>query len=406
VNRHIRLLGRAAAWAVFAALFLRSVHGETFVLKSGGRIEGELLNRERGPAEPYVVKTGAGTLKLAKELVSKAIPKSNALQEYELRAPKVANTLDAQWEIAQWCMDNNLRGPREHHLEQILLIDPNHEGARIGLGYQRYDGRWMKPDDYFKSIGYFKYKGSYRTEHEIAMLQRQDMVREATAQWRNKLRIWRKSEGKKREAESIDAIRQIRDAAAIPVLSEYAGDTQESQEWRILFIETIGQFPTGSGGDATLASLALDDGDADVREKCLDILERNKSKSAVRQFVGALKSDDNARINRAGRAIARMRDPDAISALIAALVTKHSFLIQQGGNMGADFTTDGSGQQKLGSFGAGGGPKKVTRQVENEGVREALIRITGENHGFDRDAWRRAYAQATAPANIDLRRDK
>lgn len=402
MNHHILLLGRAAAWGVFVAFFLRGAHAETFVLKSGGRIEGELLNHERKPTEPYVVKTGAGTLKLAREVVSKAIPKSDALQEYEARAPKVANTVDAQWEIAQWCHDNNLIGRRQHHLEQILMIDPNHEGARIGLGYQRYDGRWMKQDEYFKSMGYRKYKGSYRTEHDIAIMQRHEAAIEATAEWRNKLRIWRKSEGKKREAESVEAIRQIRDPAAIPVLSEYASDTEEAQHWRILFIETMGQMP---GCDATLATLALDDGDGDIREKCLDILERKNSKIAVRQFIGALKGDDNARINRAGRALARMRSVDAIPALIGALVTKHSFIIQQGsgGGTGANFTSDPSGG---GGFSTGGGAKKVTRQIENDGVRDALIQTTGENHGFDRDAWRRAYAQATAPANIDLRRDK
>lgn len=401
---------RKSFWLTVVAVaplsFAPIAFAETFVLKSGGRIEGELMNRQREANDPYLVRTDAGVVKLAREVVSKAIAKSNAIEEYEQRAPKAASTVESQWELAEWCQENNLRGPRSHHLEQILRLDPNHEGARIGLGYQKFEGRWVKPDEYFASIGYRKYKGTYRTEYDIALMQSREAATMATVEWRGKIRIWRKSEGKKREAESIAAIRQIRDPAAMPVLCEYAADEKEAQHWRLLFIETIGQFPSGSGGDATLAELALGDEDEELREKCLDVLERNGSKTAVRKFITALKSTDNVTVNRAGRALARMRDQDAISPLITALITKHSFIVQQGGGMGAGFTTDPSGQQQLGNFSAGGGAKKVTQERQNEGVREALIRITGENYGFDRDAWRKAYAQALAPANIDLRREK
>ena len=46
--------------AALAAVLVESAPGEVFILKGGGRVEGELLNPDQSPRASYVVKTASG----------------------------------------------------------------------------------------------------------------------------------------------------------------------------------------------------------------------------------------------------------------------------------------------------------------------------------------------------------
>ena len=91
--------------------------------------------------------------------------------------------------------------------------------------------------------------------------------------------------------------------------------------------------------------------------------------------------------------------------MIAALVTKHK--IQIGNAANADqhaytFTPDGGTAMSMG----GGGPKIVTREVENPAVLAALSKLSATNFGFDQTSWR-GWLTAEAKAHpIDVRRDQ
>src|SRR5512134_3129980 len=77
---------------------------DLFLLEAGGQVEGEWLNREEQPLRQYVVRTTAGlTITLPQEQVREAVRQSAAEAEYHHRAPATANTIDAQWALAEWC---------------------------------------------------------------------------------------------------------------------------------------------------------------------------------------------------------------------------------------------------------------------------------------------------------------
>jgi hypothetical protein len=99
------------------------------------------------------------------------------------------------------------------------------------------------------------------------------------------------------------------------------------------------------------------------------------------------KHTTNAVINRAGVALGRIKDPKCIDTLIEYLVTQHDEVIPPAGGPGAMTT----GFNKNG--GPGGGlamnqkPTIVRHTLQNQGVLDALINITGQNFGFDFRAW-------------------
>jgi hypothetical protein len=151
-----------------------------------------------------------------------------------------------------------------------------------------------------------------------------------------------------------------------------------------------------------LVNAALYDADAQIRDKALDALEKGDTRAIGAMFTKALGDKKNEVVNRAALGIARMKYEDGVPSLIEHLQTEHTYITGQGqGNIGAGFNPNGG----LGSFSAGGGPKAEKKKVPNDGVRQALVILTGsKDYGFDKDAWKSAYAQTRTPKDIDLRR--
>src|SRR5262245_55256630 len=89
-----------------AAFCLLPSHSEAevFILKSGGRIEAELLNPNHERGQPYYIRTESGVrLALADGAVARVIVKSELDKQYEALAAKLDNTVESHWSIAEWC---------------------------------------------------------------------------------------------------------------------------------------------------------------------------------------------------------------------------------------------------------------------------------------------------------------
>ena len=97
-----------------------------------------------------------------------------------------------------------------------------------------------------------------------------------------------------------------------------------------------------------------------------------------------------------------MNDPQAILPVIDSLVTTHKEAVPPNGGSGIG-ATFGSGSP--GSFNFGGKAKVVAREFSNDGVLYGLKAITGEDHRFEKETWRRWYIRANTPKNVQLRRD-
>jgi len=154
----------------------------------------------------------------------------------------------------------------------------------------------------------------------------------------------------------------------------------------------------------TLVEHSLDDPDEEIRMSCLDQLIGKPPQDATPLYVGALRSKDNLRINRAGLALGKLGDKTAIAPLIDALVTTHTFRVVEGaGNpnqMSVGMSKNGGGGLSM-----GGSAKQVKQNLSNQQVLDALVALTGANFGFDEHAWKNWYSSQQKPGAIDARRD-
>jgi hypothetical protein len=175
-------------------------------------------------------------------------------------------------------------------------------------------------------------------------------------------------------------------------------DQHRSPEIRKLCLEILGRLPPGLAGAAVI-TLAMDEPDAEIRDRCLDEVVRMKSSGVASVFVGALKSKDNKRVNRAAACLARLEDPDSTLPLISALVTTHEYLLMPAGGGGLSFNSTGG-------FSAGGKPQKTKQDHTNSSVLTALTTLhPGVNFQYDEAAWRKWYVEKFTTTKVDLRRD-
>jgi hypothetical protein len=394
----------SARIVLFAAIAVAAsyCHADTFHLTTGGRIEGTLLNPEQAPRESYVIETTTGgRITLQADQVENVVALSPVEKQYLALLPRMPMTVEGLWAMAEWCRESGLNQERETHLQHLLTLDPEHKPARLALGYNKIDGKWIQPDEHMRSLGYVRFGGAWRLPQEIEIEEQKARVSDAENQWRRDVRNWRSQVGKRRGPEAIAQMRAIRDPLAAPALVEQLNE-ETHPELTVLYVDVLGRLNHGAATGALIAH-ALNHNDERIRDLCLDQLVRRNERGAVPVFIQALGHKENYMINRAAVALARMGDPRAIVPLMNALVTKHKQVIQSGGGQGSltpTFSSDGGG-----GLGVGGKPKVIEREVQNPAVLQALTALTSVHHGYNSAAWKAWYTAENAPHGVNLRRE-
>lgn len=374
-------------------------------LKNGGRIHGELKSGDDEVSDYVIATAGGGRITVERSEVLRVVRQTDEEEKYHRLATKAPNTVDAHWKLAQWCRERKLIDEYRDQLEQILELDPNHEEARRGLGYQHKNGEWMLREEIMAARGLVLYKGKYYTPQHIELLKQSKQERVADANWSNRLERWRRwltGRRQDRSEEAFKEIQAIRDPEAAVAVVDLLRREQHPDVKRLL-LEVTAQLDDPVAVDA-LVDLSLSDPDAETRHQCLEYLIDSGRSGLSRPYIRALKSQDNAIVNRAARALQLIGDRDAIGPLINALVTKHKQVIGSGSQDQHSymFTPSGGTAMNFGSSGA----KVVNTPVENRSVLTALVQLSGSaNFGYDQGQWRSWLAAQAKARPIDIRRD-
>lgn len=406
-----RLIFLALALILSCGGGARLSHAEVLVLKTGGRVEGELLNPDRAALDAYRVRLPEGLeVSLSAEQVQRVIEQSDVQKQYEQLLPKMPHSVDGHWQMSEWCKEAGLTAHRKRHLEEVIKLDPDHEDARAALGYSRYGSRWMTQEEFLRGQGYVRAAGGWKLRQEVELdaIKRQRELGEK--EWRRKLKIWfDQLDSPRRSSDALANIQAVRDPLAAPALSEVLANPRAPRQVRLMCLDILNKLPPGLA-EATLIQLATSEPDGNLRDRCLDELKRSESRTAIMKFKHDLQSKDNRLVNRGALCLERMGEQAATRELIDALITQHKFLVSQGspGSMGATFGGGGGsgGNGGLGGLSMGGKPKLMKADLKNEMVLAALTSLNpGVNYGFDEAAWRRWYVTTHTTFDVNLRRD-
>jgi hypothetical protein len=381
---------------------------ELFILSGGGRLTGELLNPNESPRKQYVIQAAEGAkLTLDASQVKKVARLRPGEAEYEQLAPTCPDTAEAQWKLAQWCLEHKLSVQRQAHLRRVVELNPDHAEARRALGYNRVNGNWVTQDELMAKRGYVRHNGKWMLQQEIEIADKKRKVVVAQQDWCQKLKLWRGWLGTNRDEQARANIAAIKDPEAVKGLAMGLNDDNDPQV-RLLFAKALGKLEVAEAARA-LAIAAIYDPVEELRLTCLDFLQTRRRPDVVAYFAGKLRDKDNVVVNLAGAALGQMKDPSAIGPLIDALITWHKFKIVTGnsapGGIGASFGKGANGGGGTG-LSMNNGPKFIKRNIPNQAVLDALVTLTGRNFNFDKDAWRYWYAsQKKTHEALDARRD-
>jgi len=408
----VGLSSRVALALVFCAGLLPAlVRADVFVLGSGGRLEGVLINPDQEPRREYVIRTGAGgQITLAADRVAEVIADGTARALYERILPRMPQTVEGNLQMAAWCRDNHLSDQSDRHLEQVLALDPDNLQARSLLGYVRQDdGAWLTRQQYLEADGRKLYQGRYRTQQEIELLEAARKKKLAEREWTANVRRWREELANPRRAEqALAKLLEIRDPLAVPAVSQVLSKETDARAVDLLF-EVLAHIGSPEAMQILLEH-SMDNIDEELRLTALDHVIDAKASGALAYYVDRLQptASTNLGVNRAAEALALLEDERAIKPLIAALVTEHKYQVIDSSNVGG-----GNGQQYSQTFGTGsaghsfggGGPKFIRKVEQNHQVLKALSKLTGQNFYYDQVAWVHWFNRNRSHPLVDGRRD-
>ena len=382
-----------------------SFGAEILVLKTGGRVQGLLLNKKEIPREKYHVRTAAGgEITFLANQVERVENLKEADLLYKKLQPTTPDTVEGHLKMADWCQDHGLVQERQTHLERIIQLDPDHAAARSALKYVKSQGEWVTREEMMGDKGMMKYQGRWCSPQEIQLQEEERRAKLATLNWVKRMKRLRDVLNSKNVAEAVAEIREIRDPLAVPALAKYLS-ANEPRALKLLIIETLEQIPTSPSLKA-LVQVSLHDPDQEVRLSSLDsIVRMSNGSDAVNLYIVALQSKDNQEINRAASGLQALGDPLAIEALFDALVTEHKFKIvsQPAGSTSATFPSGGGGGGGM-NFG-NSGPKTFRKYFKNPAVLMALVKLTNQNYSYEVNDWKRWYASRQRAAGFSARRD-
>ena len=395
----ITLLGTLALGVVVGPTSADRLH-----LVGGGHVDGMVINRDRSANEPYIVRTDFGkiTVKSSDVQNAKLLRKEQQLYERYARRTKTASD---HWKMAEWCKKHNLLNERRHHLLEVVRLDPDHAQARSALNFRLIDGKWQSRTEFMEKRGYVRYKSQWRLAQDVAILEAKEKEQSALREYRNQLKRWRSWLGKRREAEAVDAIRQIHDPLAVPAIKEQL-ENETNAKVVDLYVAALGRIATPSA-TRSLVDLALNTDDEELRIRCVQKLKTpDQVELASNVMIEALSSPSNALIHRAAKCLANFESPNALPPLIDALVTTHTMKVGAGqeGRIAPTFSRGPGGTSGGLAMGGKAKIKKVT--VKNRPVLEAILSLTENvNFEYDQERWRRWYESQHIPVNVNLRRD-
>lgn len=195
--------GRAAITLVAAALAATTAADEV-VLRSGGRLDGVVVERTR---DRVVVEMGPGRVTMPASQVERIVEGRSALEEFRERAGVLEPGDTEGWEaLARWAADHDLQTQSREAWRRVLAGDSSHPEANTALGRVQVNGAWMGSDEAYRARGYVQIDGRWvtPTEHEALLRERA---------FEHQARLEREAEARAREAEDEARAREARAAA-------------------------------------------------------------------------------------------------------------------------------------------------------------------------------------------------
>jgi hypothetical protein len=394
---------------------------ESVLLRNGGKVIGKVVE---SPAESEgespnavsitarrresvdIVTKDAIRIRLASsEVVSRDA--RDTLSAYHAEAPRHEDTVDGHWKMSQWCKEHRLSEQRETHLQRIIELDPNHQGARRLLGHTFRDGQWTTINQWRQNDGLVLYKGKWRYPQDAELLRQRELSESQYRLWISKLtgllREWDKTQSESVKAE-IENSSPVESLAAVVELNRQASSCMHRRMLQRTMMNLSAKEDVRAAAVRALAAATLRETDGETLFDAIDHLRTHPPELFDKLLLDGLRSKENRIVNRSAALMARFRRRQFIDPMVEALTTTHSVIVPTfwlRANYPNHPSLVRSGRKEF-----------VDAEIpfQNQEVLNALIEMTEQNFAFNADSWRLWHAQekirlAEKEKTPDLRRE-
>ncbi|MBM4074660.1 MAG: hypothetical protein FJ267_03355, partial [Planctomycetes bacterium] len=295
-----------AVASLFACLFTVDLHADLIKLTNGGELRGRVITatttthstngssasptKQSSSNQIRLVTLSGATIVVEKDETQFLTKRPLMVEEYESRAKRVANTLEAHWELAEWCRQKSLPDQRQIELLRVIEFDSDHEKAQAALGRVWNDGAWVDRDEMMAAQGYVKHKGRYVTTQELDILQKTTAELEQERDWFQKVKLWHGwLSGRmvdKRQL-GMTSLQQIKDHHAAPAVIRFLCDDR-NPDTRMLGVSVLANL-SGGKSVAGLVRRSLYDSELEVRYAALNGIRPENFEIAQSLFTRELK---------------------------------------------------------------------------------------------------------------------
>lgn len=361
--------------------------------------EGSVLGRVVSEGGGVIrVETPSGMLAIPAQAVVRRLPAEPRLPAYRsMTDPPPSNAADHA-RIARWCRDRQLEALAEKHIQAALELNPQNAEARELAGYLRVGGVWLfagSPPDSREG------RRANRPETVINSLQAGWLLRIRSIE----NRFLREDRGPQHAATGRAQLLSFEAPLAIAPACSVLGDGSVTA--RLALAEMLGGYSEDEA-ILNLLFLAIVDDATEVRQSAAVELSRIADARISALLRRGLRSDREHRLRRIAQVLGWMRDRSATDDLITCLskdafstqrITPTEYLaeIRTAFDRPSIVPLDDRPvlyppEIRFGSVArlwaqADAGHEFPESSFRTE-VQDALVMITGENFGFDIQAWR------------------
>jgi hypothetical protein len=142
---------------------------DEITLKNGASFTG--IVREEG--DRVTVELDFGTMTFKRVDVRAIVKAVDPMKEFEEKL-KTSTDKKGLYELAVWAREKGLGTRSTELLKKVIALDPDHEGARKLLGYEKVNGRWLTADEANEARGLVKYDGRWLPREMVERMQLDD----------------------------------------------------------------------------------------------------------------------------------------------------------------------------------------------------------------------------------------
>jgi len=120
-----------------------------------------------------------GTINMPKFRIVRIIEQKTVPEMYQEKLAEInQKDAEARYQLALWCKKEQWMNKAKEELEIVIILNPDHEGARRLLGYRKLDKEWVTEEEYMITKGFVKHEGKWIPKELAVELAKLDQTKE------------------------------------------------------------------------------------------------------------------------------------------------------------------------------------------------------------------------------------